>query len=67
MESHGVRWCMHSGSALTSVMQTTGPVLMGSGPMSKEGKAGGERLTIYSFDPSLGKMSSSLKKMCGAA
>ncbi|KAF8841175.1 hypothetical protein BDN67DRAFT_967514, partial [Paxillus ammoniavirescens] len=32
MESHGVRWCMHSGSAMMSMMQTTGPVLMGSGP-----------------------------------
>jgi hypothetical protein len=53
MESHGVRGCMHSGSATMSMMQTTGPVLMGSGPMSKEGRARKERLTIYSFDPSL--------------
>ncbi|KIK90688.1 hypothetical protein PAXRUDRAFT_668619 [Paxillus rubicundulus Ve08.2h10] len=36
VESHGVRWCMHSGSVMVSVMQNTGLVLMGSGPMSKE-------------------------------
>ncbi|KAF8834009.1 hypothetical protein BDN67DRAFT_976274 [Paxillus ammoniavirescens] len=47
MESHGVRWCMHSGSAMMSMMQTTGPVLMGSGPMSKEGRAGGETDDIF--------------------
>ncbi|KAF8838145.1 hypothetical protein BDN67DRAFT_972011 [Paxillus ammoniavirescens] len=36
----GIRWCMHSGSAMMSMMQTTAPVLTGSGPMSKEGRAG---------------------------
>ncbi|KAF8836505.1 hypothetical protein BDN67DRAFT_974090, partial [Paxillus ammoniavirescens] len=47
MESYGVRWCMHSGSAMMSMMQTIGPVLMGSGPMSKEGRAGGETDDIF--------------------
>ncbi|KIK93243.1 hypothetical protein PAXRUDRAFT_829154 [Paxillus rubicundulus Ve08.2h10] len=46
-EFHGVRWCMHSGSVLMSVMQTTGLVLMGSRPMSKEGRAGGETDDIF--------------------
>jgi hypothetical protein len=40
------------GSAMMSVMRTTGVVLTGSEPMSKEGRAGGERLTVCSFDPS---------------
>ncbi|KAF8836565.1 hypothetical protein BDN67DRAFT_974011 [Paxillus ammoniavirescens] len=26
-ESHGVWWCMHSGSAMMSVTQTTGPIV----------------------------------------
>ncbi|KAF8840385.1 hypothetical protein BDN67DRAFT_647056 [Paxillus ammoniavirescens] len=43
---------MHSRSAMMLMMQTTTPVLTGSGPTSKEGRAGGERLAVCSFDPS---------------